>query len=345
MGRHLKITIASILALAIAGCSGGEQQTVEPTPTETAENDQGKKTKPFEDPVVSEKKSKTVAEVPSTLIQPTNPTERVGVVPKGRADPFDDIVSPVIPTTNKNGDNRENTISSQNTRRNKKPVPRLPPLPPSSRTPNNQNTRSNKKSVPGLPPLPGSRRTTASKRPPRRSGVISATTGSSQQRNVNRNNSTRVTPNQIPKQTPEPADSNPAKATPIPVVPKVMPGVIPQPDLASVLPPPPEPKLAQAVLVSGVIQVGNQPQAIIKVPSEPTSRYVQAGQRLASGLLVKRIEMNEGSEPVVILEQYGIEVARMVGEAPSQAREPDGASTDNSVSTLPSLTKSTSVGA
>lgn len=323
MGRHLKITIASILALAIAGCSGGEQQTVEPTPTETAENDQDKKTKPFEDPVVPEKTSKTVAQVPSTLIQPTNPTERVGVVPKGRADPFDEIVSPVIPTTQKNGESRENTVNNQNTRRNKKPVPPLPPLPPSSRT-----TAS------------------ASKRPPRRSGVISATTPSSQQRNVNRNsNSSRVTSNQIPKQTPKKADSNPVKATPTPVVPKVMPGVIPQPDLASVLPPPPEPKLAQAVLVSGVIQVGNQPQAIIKVPSEPTSRYVQAGQRLASGLLVKRIEMNEGSEPVVILEQYGIEVARMVGEAPREAREPDAASTDNSVSTLPSLTKSTSVGA
>ncbi|MEO1377064.1 MAG: hypothetical protein AAFW70_22780 [Cyanobacteria bacterium J06635_10] len=320
MGRHLTITIASILALAIAGCSG-EPQTVEPTPNNTtAANKQGEKNKPFEDPVVPEKTNKTVARAPSTLIQPINTIERLNIVRKGRADPFDEIVSPIIPTTNQN---RENTQINQNTTRSKKPVP-----------------------VPPLPALPSSSRTNVLARRPKRSRVLPATTVAKPQRNVNKNsNSSRVALRQIPKQTPKQADSNGSSVTPTPVVPKVMPGVIPQPDLASVLPPPPEPKLAQAVLVSGVIQVGTQPQAIIKVPSEPTSRYVQAGQRLASGLLVKRIEMNEGSEPVVILEQYGIEVARMVGEAPMGANQPATASTDNSVSRLPLLPKSASIGA
>ncbi|MEM9924224.1 MAG: hypothetical protein AAF915_10825 [Cyanobacteria bacterium P01_D01_bin.50] len=322
MGRYLTITIASILALAIAGCSSEEeQQTVEPTPSNTTTaNKQGDKNKPFEDPVVPEKTNKTVAQAPSTLIQPINTTERLGIVSKGRADPFDEIVSPIIPATNQN---RESTGINQNTKRSKKPVP-----------------------VPPLPALRSSSRRNVSARRPKRSGVLPATTAPRPQRNVNKNsNSSRVSNRQIPKQTPEQADSNGGSAAPTPVVPKVMPGVIPQPDLASVLPPPPEPKLAQAVLVSGVIQVGSQPQAIIKVPSEPTSRYVQAGQRLASGLLVKRIEMNEGSEPVVILEQYGIEVARMVGEAPMGANQPATASTDNSVSTLPSPPKSVSIGA
>ncbi|MCJ8283692.1 MAG: hypothetical protein MJK14_28905 [Rivularia sp. ALOHA_DT_140] len=140
--------------------------------------------------------------------------------------------------------------------------------------------------------------------------------------------------------------SNGGKTTAsVPVVPGKLPGVVPQPDLTSLLPPPPQPKLAQAVLVSGVIQVGNQPKAIIKVPSEPTSRYVQAGQRLSSGLLVKRIEMNEGSEPVVILEQYGIEVARLVGEEPMGDSQPATASNEKSASTLPSSPKSASIGA
>lgn len=310
MGRHLTITIASILALAIAGCSGEEeQQTVEPIPTETAENNQGEKTEPFKDPVVPAKQSPTIAQAPSTLIQPTNPTERVGVVSKGRTDPFDDITPPVNYTIKK---------------------------------PDNSTSNNRKKTVPVLPPLPASSRRTASRRP-RRSAVISATAGGGS-RNVRRNsNSSRAIPKQT--QTAKKPSSNAGSAASVPVVPKVIPGVIPQPDLASVLPPPPEPKLAQAVLVSGVVQVGNRPQAIIKVPSEPTSRYVQAGQRLASGLLVKRIEMNEGSEPIVILEQYGIEVARMVGEAPMGASQPATASTDNSVSTLPSLPKSGSVGA
>lgn len=85
------------------------------------------------------------------------------------------------------------------------------------------------------------------------------------------------------------------------------------------LPPLPEPALAAAVEVSGVIQVGNEPQAIVKAPNETTSRYVRVGQRLANGqVLVKRIEMNEGSEPVVVFEQYGIEVSRAVGERPPQ---------------------------
>ncbi|MBV6625004.1 MAG: hypothetical protein KI793_19095 [Rivularia sp. (in: Bacteria)] len=315
MGRRLTITIASILALAIAGCSGEEEQveTVAPTPNETAENNQGKTTEDFKDPVVPAKQNPTIAKAPSTLIQPTNPTERVGVVSKGRSDPFDDILPPVKFATKK----------------------------PAASVANNR-----KKAVPVLPPLPSSNRRIASRRRRPRSAVISATTGGNS-RNISRSSSsTRATPKN-PQQTVKKPNSNvnSGSAASVPVVPKVLPGVVPQPDLASVLPPPPQPKLAQAVLVSGVVQVGNRPQAIIKVPSEPTSRYVQAGQRLASGLLVKRIEMNEGSEPVVILEQYGIEVARMVGEAPMGGNEPATASTENSVSRLPSLSKSTSIGA
>jgi hypothetical protein len=102
----------------------------------------------------------------------------------------------------------------------------------------------------------------------------------------------------------------------IAVLPKVLPQIVPNPTLASVLPPSVQPDLAKAVIVTGVVLLGKQPQAIIKVPNELTSRYVQAGQRLANGILIKRIEMNEGSNPIVILEQYGIEVARMVGDAP-----------------------------
>ncbi len=86
------------------------------------------------------------------------------------------------------------------------------------------------------------------------------------------------------------------------------------------LPPLPEPTLARAVEVSGVVVVGGVPQAIVKAPNEATSRYVRAGQRLSNGqILVKRIEVNGGSDPVVILEQNGIEVARAVGDKPSVA--------------------------
>ena len=122
------------------------------------------------------------------------------------------------------------------------------------------------------------------------------------------------------------------------VLPKVLPQVVPNPALVSVLPPPAQPELAKAVLVSGVVLISKEPQAIIKVPDEPTSRYVQAGQRLANGVLVKRIEMNQGYNPIVILEQYGIEVAKMVGEGAVIAK-PSGVSASGnpiSVTTPPS---------
>lgn len=79
-------------------------------------------------------------------------------------------------------------------------------------------------------------------------------------------------------------------------------------------PPEPQPSLARAVQVSGVVQIGNVPYAIVSAPNEPTSRYVRVGQMLSNGeVLVKRIEMSQGYEPVVVLEQLGVEVVRSVG--------------------------------
>jgi hypothetical protein len=101
------------------------------------------------------------------------------------------------------------------------------------------------------------------------------------------------------------------------VVPKILPQTLSSPKLKNVLPPPPQPETAQAVIVSGVVLIGKVPQAIIKVPEESTSRYIQPGQRLVNGVLVKRIEMTQSGNPTVILEQYGIEVAKQVGEQPA----------------------------
>jgi hypothetical protein len=81
-----------------------------------------------------------------------------------------------------------------------------------------------------------------------------------------------------------------------------------------VAPPPPQPELAKAVQVTGVVQVGDMLYAIVNAPNEPTSRYVQAGQSLSNGQVrVRRIETG-GLEPKVVLEQFGIEIVRAVGE-------------------------------
>jgi hypothetical protein len=102
-----------------------------------------------------------------------------------------------------------------------------------------------------------------------------------------------------------------------------LPGLRPAVPTISALPPLPEPTLAKAVEVSGVIVVGGIAEAIVKAPNESTSRYVRAGQRLSNGqILVKRIEVNAGSDPIVILEQNGIEVSRAVGEKSTPAGSP-----------------------
>jgi hypothetical protein len=85
------------------------------------------------------------------------------------------------------------------------------------------------------------------------------------------------------------------------------------------LPPPPSTDTAKAVEVTGVVTVGSTTQAIVVAPGDATSRYVSVGQRISNGkVLVKRIEMRDGSEPIVILEENGVEVAKAVGEKPAQ---------------------------
>ncbi|MGL5509527.1 MAG: hypothetical protein ACRC2J_00090, partial [Microcoleaceae cyanobacterium] len=84
-------------------------------------------------------------------------------------------------------------------------------------------------------------------------------------------------------------------------------------------PPPPDTSIASNIEVSGVLQVdNNKKQIIVKVPTEATSRYVQEGQRLANGeVLVKRIELSDNSDPIVVFEQNGQEVTRSIGEKPA----------------------------
>ncbi|MBD1876187.1 hypothetical protein H6F75_22125 [Nodosilinea sp. FACHB-131] len=86
------------------------------------------------------------------------------------------------------------------------------------------------------------------------------------------------------------------------------------------LPELPKPTLAQAVLVTGVMTIGNENFAVVQTSAG--SQYVKAGQRVSNGqVLVKRIDMR-GSDPVVVLEENGIEVSRPVGAPTATAEEP-----------------------
>lgn len=248
MDRKSKILVAAMMTVAITGCASEDTpQAVNPIPSATPVAKAPAAAQSFSNPVVSGQPQAKPAVATSNLIQPTNATERIVVFPKGRIDPFAQIVGQTTPV-----DSSQTTIPKQ--------VPSLPPLPNATK-PQKLNNNNNK----------------------------------------NQNKLARVV--------------KPPSLTP--VLPKVLPQVVPNPTLVSVLPPPAQPDLARAVMVTGVVIVGKVPQAIIKIPNELTSRYVEAGQRLANGVLVKRIEMNEGSNPIVILEQYGIEVAKAVGDVPA----------------------------
>ncbi|MBW4513216.1 MAG: hypothetical protein KME64_43065 [Scytonematopsis contorta HA4267-MV1] len=307
MGRNSKMAVAAILALTIAGCSGdggtqsSDPNATNPTPAETpAVQSTPSQTQAFNNPVVAPKQvtTSTVPTSAANLIQPTNPTERVGVVTRGRPDPFAQIVSSPVPVP-------VTTPSSE------RPVPVVPPLPTARR-----RTIIPSTSAAMLRPAQRSRVSAAGSDEFRRRSLANQ-----QRSNANKlalarknRNSQRIAVRPIPPRAS------------IPVIPSKMPPVVRTPDLAPLAPPPPQPDMARAVVVTGIVQVGSAPQAIIRVPNEPTSRYVQAGQRLANGVLVKRIEMNDGSDPIVILEQYGIEVARMVGEGSRNVGQPTAAS-------------------
>ena len=110
------------------------------------------------------------------------------------------------------------------------------------------------------------------------------------------------------------------------------------PEIAE-LPEIPQPTNARAVRVSGVIQLGGAPYAIVKAPDE-VERYVRQGERIAGGsVVVKRIDTSS-LEPRVILVENGIEVERLVtadGEVTVEEDEPPADAAVSTISTLPVL--------
>ncbi len=76
----------------------------------------------------------------------------------------------------------------------------------------------------------------------------------------------------------------------------------------------PRAELAENVLITGLIELGDHIKVIVQAPEETSARYVEIGQYLSNGqVLVKRIEPGFPA-PTVILEQDGVEVAKVIGE-------------------------------
>ncbi|MEL7052079.1 MAG: hypothetical protein AAFV85_02345 [Cyanobacteria bacterium J06634_6] len=109
-----------------------------------------------------------------------------------------------------------------------------------------------------------------------------------------------------------------------------------RPSPIAALPRIPQPVIAPAISVSGIIQLGGEPYAIVSSSGEP-ERYVKVGDRLAGGSVrVKRID-TLAFEPQVILEENGIEVSRPIGGsgAEDSADTPAGAAPSNDPTEAP----------
>lgn len=115
----------------------------------------------------------------------------------------------------------------------------------------------------------------------------------------------------------------PFSLAPLPSVPANSPQLTPLPSLpnSAALPPaaipvapPSRTALADSIDISGVVQVKGQWHVIVKEPNSNTSRYVTAGDYLANGsVLVKKIITGAGADPIVVLQQNGVEVTKSIG--------------------------------
>lgn len=326
MRRASLMTWVSIFAVFLAGCqTGGNEQAsqnaINPSPLAVKPRPKpAPQATPFDKPPVVAQKPGNSSAV-AGLIQPELPENAVKRVPLGqRSDPFSAVPAQPVVTVSPNPSAPGAT--------NPRPVPRIPQLPgvpsrggtPANRTPAPKPTTTTKFRLPRLPQtasrpnvLPGRQQV----RQPPKAVASNPTKPTSSQASGAR----PTQPNNLPS---APGTGPLATAPrPIPELPKL-----------------PEPTQARGVEVTGVAQVGGVPMAIVKVPNEP-ARYVREGQRIANGqVLVKRIEMNRGPEPVVILEQYGIEVARGVGEPPATSPGGPGQPPPPPTASLPSASPS-----
>jgi len=260
MGRVRFVQLGVALAIGLSGCrwfGGGEESetvVVQPLPTSTPSQ-----------PASPGPQAPSV----STLIQPTNPDERLRVIRGGRVDPFAALVQGS--TANLGSGNSTSSSAGSDT---------------------SSNDTSNSFNVV---------RPEGSVAPASATGRNLVALASN---NVNPSSSTGTLGlNQSAK-------SNSLCGVPIG---SRSPTLISSSTLA--LPLLPSPNQARAVLITGVVSTGNTPAAIVKAPDESVARTVRTGDTLSNGnVLVKAIYAQQ-SEPAVVLEQYGTEVVRGVGEA------------------------------
>jgi hypothetical protein len=277
------ITGLGLVALLLVSCNSDVSQAPTPQPSV-------KPLSPSPQPVATTSPQETkVSQVPQGLVSATNPA-KINIT-TGRSDPFRTVAIPSIklpvspegtkqgktnPNPNNQGKTNPNpTIPNPNNRGKTNPNPANPNLNNRSKTnpnPTNPNLNNRSKTNPNLA-------------------------------NPNPNNRGKTNPNPTNPNPNNPNQNNVGKTNQGNTN-------IPNEEIAIKTP---STSLASAIEVTGVVQVGGQVSAIVKESNDKTSRYVSTGEYLSNGaVLVKRIQIDSNKEPVVILEQNGVEVVKPV---------------------------------
>ncbi|NET56128.1 MAG: hypothetical protein F6K47_08120 [Symploca sp. SIO2E6] len=315
------IGLLSFLTLLTGSCTNDQgevdEQSVAPSPSVSPSPQASPSPSPFEEALEPAKPQTPPAA--AGLISSLPPEERIKQVAKGRNDPFAAIpVQPEVKVDEKSGGR---ATSPQR-------VPGIPRV----QQPQNKGNPSKTQSLPQAtkPKQPTTPKASTPKPSTPKASTPKPPTPKASTPKPSTPKASTPKPSTPKAPTPKPSTpsnpSPPSATTPNPSSP-TEPEPLSEPTFIPQLPEPPEATLARQIKVEGVVQVDEQPSAIVKVPNQP-SQYVKEGQRLSNGqVLVKRIEANRGPTPIVILEENGIEVAIRVGEEPIGAPQEGGSQT------------------
>ena len=298
MKKTILLALTGILMFLLESCASlpflsGSDSAEESANTASTSSPEVDETQPSDSlaPESTETPQAQTFSQPTTPAEPKLPTvtnllpssqvdQRVGDVSQGRTDPF--ALVPINPG--------EAVVSVKLEPGSSSTIPGVTPPPPSPR----QSSPTSVRALPSPPRQIPSTRVPSSPLPPKPSGQSTARRG-----NLPTNKETSTIG--IPPATPSTSGNTGTESG--------SPRFIPQ------LPALPQPQLAQGIVVTGVIEVQGEAYAIIKAPSEPYSRHVKVGQYISNGqVLVKRIETNGTPEPIIVFEELGMEITRVVGD-------------------------------
>jgi hypothetical protein len=95
-----------------------------------------------------------------------------------------------------------------------------------------------------------------------------------------------------------------------------LPPVLPNAPLGPLPAPLSRTALADAIDITGAVQIGGRWQIIVKESGADTSRRVTVGDALANGKVqIKRVIQGSGGDPIVVLQQDGVEITKSIGAA------------------------------